>query len=63
MLMALPNIVTLLTMSKMGPRRQPTTETFFALARLTPTCLLPTTVKDLSHHHMRNLTSLLGQLV
>ncbi|KAG5580541.1 hypothetical protein H5410_051168 [Solanum commersonii] len=62
-LMALPDIVTLLTMSKMGSRRQPTTETCFALARLTPTCLLPTIVKDLSLHHSRNLTSLLGQLV
>ncbi|KAH0746848.1 hypothetical protein KY285_008505 [Solanum tuberosum] len=61
--MALPSIATLLTMSKMGPRRQPTTETCFALARLAPTCLLPTIVKDLSLHHSRNLTSLLGQLV
>ncbi|KAK6772413.1 hypothetical protein RDI58_014306 [Solanum bulbocastanum] len=48
---------------EMGPRRQPTTETCFALARLAPTCLLPTIVKDLSLHHSRNLTSLLGQLV
>lgn len=53
-------------MSKMGPDRQPTTGTCFALARLTPTCLLPTTVnfkKDPSFHCGWNLTDLLGQLL
>lgn len=53
-------------MSKMGPDRQPTTGTCFALARLTPTCLLPTIVnfkKDPSFHYSWNLTGLLGQLL
>ncbi|KAK6789341.1 hypothetical protein RDI58_013140 [Solanum bulbocastanum] len=60
MLMALPNIANLLTMSNLGPQRQPTTKTYFALAQLAPTRLLPTIVKDLSLHHSRNLTCLLG---
>lgn len=50
----------------MGPDRQPTTGTCFALALLTPTCLLPTIVnlkKDLSVHYCWNLTDLLGQLL
>ncbi|KAK7313239.1 hypothetical protein VNO77_37826 [Canavalia gladiata] len=44
------------SMSKMGPDRQPTPRACCALARLTPTCLLPTRVKDLIPHHSRNLT-------
>ena len=43
-------------MSKMGPDRQPTPRACCALARLTPTCLLPTRMKDLIPHHSRNLT-------
>jgi hypothetical protein len=52
--------------SSLGPDRQPTTGTRFALARLTPACLLPTIVhfkKDPSFHYSWNLTDLLGQLL